>query len=43
MNVCILGDAMVMQRWNDEKVVNHSRAKTQHKHIIINLFNVYKY
>jgi len=31
MNVCILGNAMVMQRWNDQKVVNCVRAKTQHE------------
>ncbi len=27
MNVCILGNAMVVQRWNDQKVANHIRAK----------------
>ncbi len=31
MNARILGNAMAMQRQNDEKVVNHARAKTQHK------------
>jgi hypothetical protein len=29
MNVCILGDAMAMQRWIDQKVVIHIRVKTQ--------------
>jgi hypothetical protein len=29
MNVRILGNAMAMQRWNDQKVVSHARAKTQ--------------
>jgi hypothetical protein len=29
MNTHILGDAMAMQRQNDEKVVNRARAKTQ--------------
>jgi hypothetical protein len=28
MNTCILGDAMAMQRHNDQKVVNHTHAKT---------------
>jgi hypothetical protein len=28
MNACILGNAMVMQRQNDQKVANHIRAKT---------------
>ncbi len=27
MNICILGDAMAMQRQNDQKVVNHAHAK----------------
>ncbi len=27
MNTRILGDAMVMQRWNDPKVANRARAK----------------
>jgi hypothetical protein len=31
MNARILGYAMVMQRWNDQKVVSHTRAKTQQK------------
>jgi hypothetical protein len=31
MNVCILGNAMAVQRRNDQKVVNCTRAKTQHK------------
>ncbi len=29
MNTCILGDAMAMQRWNDQKVDNHICAKAQ--------------
>jgi hypothetical protein len=29
MNVRILGNAMVLQRWNDQKVVNHIHAKAQ--------------
>jgi hypothetical protein len=28
MNVYILGDAMAVQRWNDQKIVNLARAKT---------------
>ncbi len=28
MNACILGDAMAMQRWNDQKVASHVHAKT---------------
>ncbi len=28
MNVRIFGDAMVMKRWNDQKVVYYVRAKT---------------
>jgi hypothetical protein len=31
MNVRILGNAMVVQRRNDQKVINHIRAKTQHE------------
>ncbi len=31
MNFHILGDAMVMQRWNDQKVVGHAHAKAQHE------------
>ncbi len=31
MNVRILGNAMVVQRWNDQKVVSCTRAKTQQK------------
>ncbi len=31
MNVRILGNDMVMQRQNDQKVVNHVRAKAQRK------------
>jgi hypothetical protein len=31
MNVCVLGNAMVVQRWNDQKVVNRTRAKVQHE------------
>ncbi len=31
MNVCIFRDAIVMQRWNDQKVVNRIRAKTQYE------------
>ncbi len=29
MNVCILGNAMVVQRRNDQKVVSHAHAKAQ--------------
>ncbi len=29
MNACILGNIMVMQRWNDQKVTSHAHAKTQ--------------
>jgi hypothetical protein len=29
MNVWILGNAMALQRWNDQKVINHDRAKAQ--------------
>jgi hypothetical protein len=29
MNVCILGNAMVVQRRNGQKVVSHARAKAQ--------------
>jgi hypothetical protein len=29
MNVCISEDAMVVQRWNDQKVVNYTRTKAQ--------------
>jgi hypothetical protein len=31
MNICISGDAMAMQRYNDQKFVNHAHAKTQHE------------
>jgi hypothetical protein len=31
MNVCILGDAMAMQKQNDQKVVNHVHAKAERK------------
>jgi len=31
MNVHILGDAMAMYRWNNQKVANHVHAKAQHK------------
>jgi hypothetical protein len=31
MNARILGNAMVMQRQNDQKVVNFIHVKTQHK------------
>ncbi len=31
MNVCILGNAMVVQRRNDQKVASHIRAKAQRK------------
>jgi len=27
-NVRTMGNVMVVQRWNDQKVVNHTRAKT---------------
>jgi hypothetical protein len=29
MNVYILGNAMVVQRWNDQKVANCAHAKAQ--------------
>jgi len=29
MNTCILGDAMDVQRWNDQKVASHGHAKAQ--------------
>ncbi len=29
MNVHMLEDVMAMQRWNDQKVISHVRAKTQ--------------
>jgi hypothetical protein len=29
MNVCILGGAMVVQRWNDQKVVSRTHAKAR--------------
>jgi hypothetical protein len=29
MNVCILGDAMAMRRWNDQKVATRVCAKTR--------------
>jgi hypothetical protein len=28
MNACILGNAMAMQRWNDQKVTSRACAKT---------------
>jgi hypothetical protein len=31
MNAHILGNAMVVQRWNDQKVGSHACAKTQHE------------
>jgi hypothetical protein len=31
MNDPILRNVMVMQRWNDQKVINHAHAKTQHE------------
>ncbi len=31
MNVHILGDAMVVQRWNDQKVANRVHAKAQYE------------
>jgi len=31
MNVRILGNAMAVQRWNDQKVVNRACAKAQPK------------
>ncbi len=31
MNARILGNAMVMQRRNDQKVVSHARAKGEHE------------
>jgi hypothetical protein len=31
MNACILGDAMVMQRRNDQKVASRAHAKAQHE------------
>ncbi len=31
MNVHILGDAMAMQRQNDQKVFNYARAKAKHE------------
>jgi hypothetical protein len=31
MNVRILGNAMAMQRRNDQKVASHARVKTQHE------------
>jgi hypothetical protein len=31
MNVCILGNAMAMRRWNDQKVANRIRAKALHE------------
>jgi len=31
MNVRILGNAMAVQRQNDQKVASHARAKAQHK------------
>jgi hypothetical protein len=37
MNVRILGNAMVVQRRNDQKVVSHTRAKTEHEwnHLVV--------
>jgi hypothetical protein len=29
MNTRILGNAMVMQKWNDQKIVSHTCAKTR--------------
>ncbi len=29
MNARILGNAMVVQRWNDQKVASHARLKAQ--------------
>jgi hypothetical protein len=29
MNVCILGNAMAMQRWNNQKVASRAHAKAQ--------------
>jgi hypothetical protein len=29
MNVCILGGAMAVQRWNDQKVVSRTHAKAR--------------
>jgi len=29
MNACILRNVMAVQRWNDQKVANRTRAKTQ--------------
>jgi hypothetical protein len=31
MNARILGNAMAVQRWNDQKVASHARAKAQPK------------
>ncbi len=31
MNTCILGNAMVVQRWNDQKGVNCACAKAHHE------------
>jgi len=31
MNAYILGNAMAVQRWNDQKVANCARAKVQHE------------
>jgi hypothetical protein len=31
MNVWILGNGVVMQRWNDQKVISCTRAKAQHE------------
>jgi hypothetical protein len=31
MNVCILGDAMIVQRQNDQRVVSCVHAKAQHE------------
>jgi hypothetical protein len=31
MNICILGDAMAVQRWNDEKVASCVPVKAQHE------------
>ncbi len=31
MNIFILGNAMAVQRWNDQKVVSCTHAKVQHE------------
>jgi hypothetical protein len=37
MNVRILGNAMVVQRRNDQKVASHARAKARHEwnHLVV--------